>query len=121
MRLACMLSSLAIALSLCTAAEAQIVGQRDYGSVGISNPFLPDSQLPAPPVGAEVRQIRDRIDRLRDNGLLSRREARRLDREARRIGHAAYRYARDGLSASERSELRSRAAVLREEVNRPRG
>ena len=121
MRLGFMLSSLAIALAPCTAAEAQIVGQRDYGSVGISNTFLPDSRLPAPPVGAEVRQIRDRIDHLRDNGLVSRREAQRLDREARRIGHAAYRYARDGLSASERSELQARAAVLRDAVNRPRG
>jgi hypothetical protein len=49
------------------------------------------------------------------------REARRLDREARQIGRLARLYGRDGLSPSERAELETRARILRDAVNRPRG
>ena len=119
-RLACALSMSLTVLTIATPSAAQIVGQRDYGRVGTANPFLPDSRLPDPPVAAEMNQIHRRIDRLRDSGILSRREARQLHREARAIGHAAYHYSADGYSTSERAELRARTAVLRQEVSRPR-
>lgn len=120
-RLACALSSLLVVLSLCAPAAAQIAGRRDYGPGGQFDPFLPDSSLPGPSAADEVGHIRKQINRLRDSGVLSRREARQLRREALRIGYTAHRYSRDGLSASERAELRARTAALRATVNRPRG
>jgi hypothetical protein len=107
-------------LILAAPAAAQIAGRHDYGPVGTANPFLPDSRLPAPPLGKELRDIGNRIDRARDGGLLSGREARRLDREARAIGRLGRLYGEDGLSPSERAELEARAAYLRDSVNRPR-
>lgn len=109
-----------LAFALAAPASAQIAGKRDYGPVPAANPFLPDSRLPAPPFGKELRDIDRRIDRARDSGRLSGREARRLDREARAIGRLARIYGRDGLSPSERAELEARAAYLRDSVNRPR-
>ena len=110
-----------LALALVAApAAAQIAGKHDYGPVASSNPFLDDSRLPGPPLGKELRDIDRRIDEARDGGRLSGREARRLDREARAIGRLARVYGREGLSPSERAELESRAAYLRDSVNRPR-
>ncbi|HEX8620353.1 MAG TPA: hypothetical protein VF718_00105 [Allosphingosinicella sp.] len=109
-----------LAAALAAPAAAQIAGKHDYGPVATANPFLPDSRLPAPPLGKELRDIEGRIDRARDSGRLSDREARRLDREARAVGRLARSYGRDGLSPSERAELEARAAYLRDSVNRPR-
>jgi hypothetical protein len=109
-----------LAFALATPASAQIAGKRDYGPVARANPFLPDSRLPAPPLGKELRDIDRSIDRARDGGRISGREARRLDREARAIGRLARRYGRDGLSPSERAELEVRTAYLSDSVNRPR-
>ena len=108
------------AAALAAPASAQIAGKPDYGPVPSASPFLPDSRLPAPPLGKDLRDIDRRIDRARDGGLISGREARRLEREARAIGRLARIYGRDGLSPSERSELEARAAYLRGAVNRPR-
>lgn len=108
------------AAALATPAFAQIAGKHDYGPVPSASPFLPDSRLPGPPLGKELRDIDRRIERARDSGRLTGREARRLDREARAIGRLARLYGRDGLSPSERSELEARAAYLRDAVNRPR-
>ncbi|HYW16326.1 MAG TPA: hypothetical protein VE891_09255 [Allosphingosinicella sp.] len=99
---------------------AQIAGKRDYGPVPAASPFLPDSRLPGPGIGREVRDLEGRIDRARDRGDLSRGEARRMEREARAIGRLERRYGRDGLSPSERRELENRAAYLRDLVGRPR-
>ena len=110
----------AIALILSAPAGAQIAGKRDYGPVPLSSPFLPDSRLPGPPLGKELRDIDRRIDRARDSGRLSPREARRLDRETRAVGRLARHYGRDGISPSERAELEARAAYLRDSVSRPR-
>lgn len=107
-------------LVLAAPAAAQIAGKHDYGPVPTASPFLPDSRLPAPPLGKELRDIDRRIDRAHEGGLLSGREARRLDREARAIGRLARLYGRDGLSPSERAELQARTAYLRDSVNRPR-
>lgn len=100
-------------------AGAQIAGKHDYGHIPVSSPFLPDSRLPAPPIGKELRDIDRRIDRARDSGTLTGREARRLERENRAIGRLARVYARDGLSPSERAELEARARYLRDAVGRP--
>ena len=117
MRLA-LLSLLLIPLA--SPAAAQIAGKHDYGPVPTASPFLPDSRLPAPPVGKDLRDIERRIDRAREGGRLSPREARRLDREARALDRLAGRYGRDGLSPSERAELEARANYLRDSINRPR-
>jgi hypothetical protein len=109
-----------LAFALAAPAAAQIAGKHDYGPVPVASPFLPDSRLPAPPLGKELRDIDARIERARDGGFLSGREARRLEREARAIGRLARLYGRDGLSPSERAELEARANYLRDAVNRPR-
>jgi hypothetical protein len=101
-------------------AGAQIAGKRDYGRVPAAGPFLEDSRLPGPGVGRELRDIDKRIERARDSGRLSGREARRLEREARAIGRLARLYGRDGLSPSERAELENRTHYLRDSVGRPR-
>jgi hypothetical protein len=106
--------------ALAAPAAAQIAGKHDYGPVPVASPFLPDSRLPAPPIGKELRDIDRRIDRARDSGRLSGREARRLDREAGAIARLARIYGRDGLSASERAEIEARTAYLRDSVSRPR-
>lgn len=109
------------AIALAAPAGAQTVEARRYEPVGIANPFLPDSRAPGPGIWAEVADIRRDIRRARENGWVSRREARRLDRGARRIGHVAARYGEGGLSAAERGELSNRTAALRSVVARPPG
>jgi hypothetical protein len=108
------------AAALAAPAGAQIAGKRDYGPVPTSSPFPADSRLPGPAIGREVRDLEGRIGRARDSGLLSRGDARRLEREARAIGRLARAYGRDGLSPSEKAELENRAAYLRDSVGRPR-
>lgn len=80
------------------------------------SPIAVDGRMPGPGPGREVGDIRARIDRGRDGGALTRREARKYDREARQIGVLAKRYGQDGLSAAEARELDMRARVLRELV-----
>jgi hypothetical protein len=108
----------AAALAPAAPASAQIVGRPVYEPVGIADPFLPDSSSPPPPIGRELRQIRQRINHARDAGLISRREARQMRREARAIGLLGHRYSHGGLSDSERRELQTRTEVLRESVGR---
>ena len=119
MRRPLILISVLVAFATAAPADAQIVGRRTYDAVPPVNRFLPDSRLPGAGIGRQLTDVRDRIERARDNGWLSRREARRLDREARLIGLLAHRYGRDGLSSSERAELESRTSSLRDAVNRP--
>lgn len=71
----------------------------------------PSPALPgvARELGQADRSIRDG----RESGQLSRREARALRRESRQIATLERRYARGGLSQSERAELESRIAALR--------
>lgn len=112
--------ALVVVAALCAAgpAGAQIVGRHDYGPAPRASPFLPDSSLPAPPIGRDLRNVRERIGRLEDNGHLTRREARALRREAAWIGGLARRYGRDGLSDAERRELETRTQALRAHLNR---
>jgi hypothetical protein len=67
-------------------------------------------------VWRDIGDIRDRIDRGRESGAISKREARQLRREARLIDALGQRYADDGLSDSERRELDARALYLRDAV-----
>lgn len=113
------LPALALFAFAAAPAAAQIAGKRDYGPVPVSSPFLEDSRLPGPPVGKELRDIDRRIERARESGRISRREARLLKREARAIGHLARQYRRGGLSAAERAELRRRTDYLRDSAGRP--
>lgn len=109
-----------LAVALAAPAGAQIAARHEYGPVPLANPFLPDSRLPGPPLGKELRDIDRSIARAREAGRLSGREARRLDREARAVGRLARLYGRDGLSPSERAELEARTRYLRDSVNRRR-
>lgn len=111
---------IAVVAILASPAGAQIAGKRDYGRVPVASPFLEDSRLPGPRVGRQLRDIDKRIERARDSGRLSGREARRLERESRAIGRLARFYARDGLSPSERAELENRTHYLRDSVHRPK-
>lgn len=60
-------------------------------------------------LGQADRSIRD----ARESGQLSKHEARALRRESRQIAALERRYARGGLSESERAELEARIAALR--------
>ena len=111
---------IAATLPLSGPANGQIVGRRVYDPVGVANPFIGDSRLPGPPIHADLADLRQRIERGRRSGMLSRSEARQLRREVRLIGHLAYRYGGDGLSASERAELESRSQFVRGAISRGR-
>ena len=111
---------LILAASTAVPAGARIVGRPDYGPVQRSNPFIGDSRLPPRGVGREAHKIGERVRRARDNGLISRREARQLRREARAIERMAARYGADGLSPAERSELELRAQALSAAAGRAR-
>ena len=101
-------------------ASAQIVGPRPPSDYLAPDPFIGDSRLPGPSAGREVRNIRKHVDRAKESGRISKREARQLNREARLIRRLERRYASDGLSESERRELEARALYLRGALNRPR-
>ncbi|WP_147276183.1 hypothetical protein [Sphingomonas aracearum] len=92
-----------------------------------TTPNLPRSPIafdPAParpPIGRDLGDVRDRIEDGRDNGQLSRRDARRLRRGTDRIAASADRYGSDGLSTAEARELEARASLLRDQVGLARG
>lgn len=104
---------------LATPAAAQFVGKPVYEPVAPPSLFIGDSALPPPPVRREMRDVRQDVERAREAGHLSHRQARRLFRETRRIDALAHRYGRDGLSTAERKELQSRTLALRDAVIRP--
>ena len=106
-------------VALATPAAAQIAPRHDYGPVARPSPFIGDGRLPSPGVHAEARDLRGRIERARESGSLSAREARQLEREARLIERLGRRYGRDGLSIAEQHELDVRAAAVRAATNRP--
>ena len=111
-------SLLLLALASAAPAGARIVGTQLPSPVPRANPFIGDSRIPAPGVGRDLRDIRHRIERARETGDISAREARQLRREARFIGRLAGRYGRDGLSSSEQGELRTRTEALQDAVHR---
>ena len=76
--------------------------------------------IPGDPfVAHDLREARETIERRRDNGELTRREARRLRREVRLIDRLQYRYGADGLRPDERAELALRAQELRSRAAAP--
>lgn len=87
-----------------------VIAQIRDPSGGVRWP-APSPALPgvARELGQAERSIRDG----RASGQLSRREVRALRRESRQIAVLEERYARGGLSESERAELESRVAALR--------
>ena len=117
MRCLATLLFLAASGALAAPAGAQIAERHRYEPISLPNPFIGDSRLPGPGLGRDLRDIEGRIDRARDSGAITRREARQLRREARLIASLAGRYAQDGLSGSERSELTNRAVYLRGRVD----
>lgn len=109
-----------LALILPAPAAAQIAGRPAPEPAFRANPFVDDGRMAGPSVRDDMRQVRRNIDRYREIGALSAREARQLRRESRRIQAAALRYGRDGLSGSERDELANRSQALRSALPRPR-
>jgi len=73
-----------------------------------------------PGVGHEVRDVRSDIDKGRDQGQLSRSQAKHLKREAGEIRRLQERYGRDGLSDQEQAELFNRVEVLKALTNAKR-
>ena len=74
-----------------------------------------------PSVSRQVEKIRDGVRNGREAGQLSRREARALRREGRRIAAMERFYAADGLSDSEARALAMRTEMLRSLANAKRG
>lgn len=110
MRLLIVLSALLVP----TLAHAQFVPRAPSPSDRMPGISDMDRQHGPSTVGHDLRETRERISNGRDSGQLSKREARALRREAAQISTLADRYARDGLSDSERRELEMRAQVLRD-------
>jgi len=71
-------------------------------------------------INRTVQQVLSDIDRGRDSGQLSRRQAKQLRADLDEIGRLEQRYAQDGLSDAERTELRNRAEVVRAIANAKR-
>jgi hypothetical protein len=70
-------------------------------------------------VDGQVAALRHQIRDARDDGHLSRGDARRAGREARLIGAMRLRYGADGLSESEYRELQGRLAGMRSLLSAP--
>lgn len=98
---------LIVAAVIATPAAAQI---RDPAG---SNAGWPAPRPALPGVAREVHQVDRSIREARDADKLSRKEARELRRESRRIAALEERYSRDGLSESERAGLQTRIEALR--------
>jgi TolA-binding protein len=62
-------------------------------------------------LAGQIRQLRGRIDDLRERGEISRAEARQMRREASRIAFFYSAYSSNGLSDSEAAELQSRLSA----------
>ena len=94
-----------LALSLMLAAAGPIAGRL---------PPQPRA-IPAfnPVTTRDLGKIRSEVRDGRDEGTLSRRQARELRREAREIAMLEERYAGGGLTDPEAAELRARIEVLR--------
>ncbi len=107
-------------LALCLiapAADAQLTSRSATAAPRPTTPPLIDSRGSGPGTRRDLGDIRDRIEHGRDDGSLSRREARALKRESRLVDTLADRFGEDGLSASEQRELDTRAHILRDQVN----
>lgn len=95
------------AAMIATPAAAQI---RDPAG---SNAGWPAPRPVLPGVARELNQVDRSIRDARDADKLSRKEARQLRRESRQIAALEERYARNGLTESERAGLQARIEALR--------
>jgi hypothetical protein len=95
------------AAMLAAPAGAQIAGSGSSGPLG---------GIAGPSIGSQLADIERRAARARKEGNLSRREERRIDREAERIADRGRIYAHGGLSDSELRELEARTNYLRDAV-----
>ncbi|GAA4007028.1 hypothetical protein GCM10022211_20110 [Sphingomonas humi] len=66
-----------------------------------------------PATSADLGTIRRDVRKGREEGSLSRRQARELRRESREVAMLEERYAAGGLSTAEQAELKARIEVLR--------
>ena len=119
MRLVGAFALILLALATAAPAGAQIVARPDYGDVPRRDHFLESSRLTHPRIRDDLRDVREDIRRAERSGAISERAARRMRQELRDIGHSAYFYGRDGLTASEAAAVRARTEALRSVVNRP--
>jgi hypothetical protein len=110
LRTACVAASLALLAA--SPGNARISGGTSGGwPVPPRKPLL-DVQPPGPGIERQARHIGRKVERARESGAISRREARQLRREARLIDSLGYQYGRDGFSASEHAELQNRIFYL---------
>lgn len=86
-------------------------GQQGYGY---------DSGYRGGDVRARIQRIDVRIDRLAQNGRISRREAVRLGQEVDRLRYLEQRYARNGLTRWEQDDLQRRVYALQQQVREDR-
>jgi hypothetical protein len=108
---------LILALAVAAPAQAEIAPRRTPEPVKKRDPFAGNNRVQGPGIHRDVADIRERIDDARESGQISRRDARRLDRQARGIGSLARVYRTHGLSESEARELQARANYLRDAVS----
>ena len=102
------LAAASFALFATAPAEARISGgTASPWPTPLRQPF-PVHPSSTPSLGGQVDKLENKVERARENGLISRGEARQLRRDARLIDRLGHRYARDGLSQSERAELQNR-------------
>lgn len=119
------IGSLLLAIVVAMPASAQIAGSM-RGLSGSNGPSFRGSILRPPAadptmgqrvsIAHEVDDMRDDIREGREAGQLSRKEARALGREGRRIDWASARYARGGYTYAELSMLRNRTEALRSAI-----
>ncbi len=108
-----------LALALPTAAQAALTREGPPPRSGAPGIGKVETVVSPAGVGRELHEAREAIDRRRDSGELSKREARALRREAHRIARAQEWYARDGLDESELQALRLSAETLRYRAQTP--
>jgi hypothetical protein len=92
-------------------AHGGIAGASRGGGIAPTHWPRPQGTLADPrdlELAGQIRLLDRRIDRLRDSGQISRREARDMRREAHAIAASWWRLGSDGLSASEADELQHR-------------
>lgn len=71
-------------------------------------------------INAQLANLSQRVDRLRDRRLISHREAQRLFRQIEQIDRQYDRFRRNGLSRGEYNEIQNRIQWLRGEIREER-
>jgi len=82
--------------------------------------FGPSASNNVQPVIGVVQKVLSEIRDGRESGQLSRKQAKELGKEAALVSEMEERFARDGLSDTERAEIRTRAELVRANMNAER-